>query len=122
MAIMVVEIPFAKQALNLGTYALLPFGRTLIPAPTRRTGISVFANILWFVLVGWWLALSHLLTGALSCLTIIGIPLGIASVKMAGGALVPFGKQIVRTRDLQAVPEVAVVVPATTAVVPSARP
>jgi len=67
-------------------------------------GISVVANVLWFVLAGWWLALEHLFVGILLCLTIIGIPLGVASFKMAGAALVPFGKEIVSLRDVGGAP------------------
>ena len=100
LAITIIGIPFAKQAWKLAGYALWPFGRTLVPSPARHKGISVIGNILWFVLAGWWLALSHLVTGCLLCLTIIGIPLGIADFKMAGAALVPFGKEVVRTGDL----------------------
>ena len=100
LAITIIGIPFAKQALKLAHYALWPFGRALVPSPTRRRNLSVVANVLWFVLAGWWLALTHLLTGCLLCLTIIGIPLGIADFKMAGAALVPFGKQIVKTSEL----------------------
>jgi uncharacterized membrane protein YccF (DUF307 family) len=58
----------------------------------------VIGNILWIVLAGWWLALSHLLIGCLLCITIIAIPLGVASFKMAGAALAPFGKEIVRLK------------------------
>jgi uncharacterized membrane protein YccF (DUF307 family) len=75
------------------------FGRMLIPASTRHKGISVIGNILWVVLAGWWL-LSHLIVGCLLCITIIGIPLGLASFKMAGAALAPFGKEIVRKSEL----------------------
>ncbi len=50
----------------------------------------------WFVLSGLWLALGHLFTGLLLCLTIIGIPFGVASFKLAGLALVPFGKMVVK--------------------------
>jgi uncharacterized membrane protein YccF (DUF307 family) len=60
----------------------------------------VVGNVLWFVLAGWWLALEHLILGALLCLTIIGIPLGVGSFKMAGAALVPFGRQIVKLNEL----------------------
>ncbi len=100
LAITIVGLPFAKQSLKLGGYALWPFGRTLIPAETRHVGLSVLGNVLWFVLAGWWLALAHFVHGILLCLTIIGIPLGIGSFKMAGAALVPFGKQIVPAKDL----------------------
>jgi uncharacterized membrane protein YccF (DUF307 family) len=60
-----------------------------------------------------WLALGHLVTGILLCITIIGIPLGIASFKMAGAALVPFGKEIVSLADLSSGQQASVVVPQT---------
>lgn len=101
LCITIIGIPFGVQSFKLAGYALWPFGRVLVvPSPTRLKGLSVIANILWFILAGWWLALAHLITGILLCLTIIGIPLGVADFKMAGAALVPFGKEIVRTTDL----------------------
>jgi uncharacterized membrane protein YccF (DUF307 family) len=100
MAITIIGIPFAMQAIKLAGYALWPFGRALVPSATRHKGLSVVGNVLWFVLVGWWLALEHLFIGILLCITIIGIPLGVASFKMAGAALVPFGKEVVKLSDL----------------------
>jgi uncharacterized membrane protein YccF (DUF307 family) len=100
LAITIIGLPFAKQALKLGAYALWPFGRALVQSPTRMKGLSVVGNVLWFVLAGWWLALGHLITGVLLCVTIIGIPLGIGDIKMAGAALVPFGRQIVNVSEL----------------------
>jgi uncharacterized membrane protein YccF (DUF307 family) len=100
LAITIIGLPFAKQSLKLGGYALWPFGRALIQSPTRHKGLSVIGNVLWFVLAGWWLALAHLATGVALCLTIIGIPLGVADFKMAGAALVPFGRQVVNAREL----------------------
>src|SRR5215467_12490642 len=75
LAITIIGLPFAKQSLKLGHYALWPFGRALIQSPTRHKGLSVIGNVRWFVLAGWLLALGHLLTGVALCLTIIGIPL-----------------------------------------------
>jgi uncharacterized membrane protein YccF (DUF307 family) len=100
MVIFIITIPFAKQAWKLAGYALWPFGRTLVPSATRGKGTRVVGNILWFVLVGWWLALEHLMVGILLCITIIGIPLGVGAFKMAGAALVPFGKEVVKVSDL----------------------
>jgi uncharacterized membrane protein YccF (DUF307 family) len=102
LAITIVGLPFAKQSLKLARYALWPFGRALVSSPTRHESLSVIGNVLWLVLAGWWLALAHLVTGITLCLTIIGIPLGIADFKMAGAALVPFGRMIVRARELNA--------------------
>jgi uncharacterized membrane protein YccF (DUF307 family) len=100
LCITIIGIPFGVQSFKLAGYALWPFGRMLIPARTRPKGISVLGNILWLILAGWWLALGHLIVGCLLCLTIIGIPLGVASFKMAGAAIVPFGKEIVKKSDL----------------------
>ena len=102
LAITIIGLPFAKQSLKLGHYALWPFGRALIQSPTRHKGLSVIGNVLWFVLAGWWLALGHLVTGVALCLTLIGIPLGVADIKMAGAALVPFGRTVVSARELNA--------------------
>jgi uncharacterized membrane protein YccF (DUF307 family) len=100
MFVTIIGIPFGLQSFKLAGYALWPFGRMLIPAQQRRRAISAIGNVLWFVLAGWWLALSHLLLGCLLCLTIIGIPLGVGSFKMAGAALAPFGKEIARKSAL----------------------
>jgi uncharacterized membrane protein YccF (DUF307 family) len=111
LCITIIGIPFGIQAFKLAGYALWPFGRALVPREHRAKSLSVIGNILWFVLAGWWLALGHLFTGILLCITIIGIPLGVASFKMAGAALVPFGKEVVDLRSLATPPAGAVVVP-----------
>jgi uncharacterized membrane protein YccF (DUF307 family) len=110
LAITIIGIPFAAQSVKLAGYALWPFGRTLVQSPTRHKGISVVGNVLWFVLAGWWLALEHLIVGALLCLTIIGIPLGVGSFKMAGAALVPFGRKVVRLDELAQLPADAIAI------------
>jgi len=102
LAITIVGLPFAKQALKLARYALWPFGWALVQSPTRLRTLSAVGNVLWFVLAGWWLALLHVASGIALCLTIIGIPLGIADFKMAGAALVPFGRTVVRAHELNA--------------------
>lgn len=111
VCITIIGIPFGVQAFKLAVYALWPFGRALVPSATRMRGLSIVANVLWLVLAGWWLALLHLATGILLCLTIIGIPLGVASFKMAGAALVPFGKEIVSLTALSQPPPGTVAVP-----------
>ena len=110
LAITIIGIPFTVQAFKLAGYALWPFGRTLVPAERRNRGLSAFANVLWFILAGWWLALAHLFAGIALCITIIGIPLGIASFKMAGAALVPFGKEVVSLSDLARHPRAGAII------------
>jgi uncharacterized membrane protein YccF (DUF307 family) len=104
LAITIIGIPFALQSFKLAGYALWPFGRALARTSTHHTGLRVIGNILWFVLAGWWLALEHLIVGVLLCITIIGIPLGVGSFKMAGAVLAPFGREVVDTSDLGEAP------------------
>ena len=91
----IITIPFAIQAFKLAGYALWPFGRVVIPRQEGSAAVSLIANIIWFLVAGWWLTLAHLITGLALMLTIIGIPLGVANVKLAGLALAPFGSRVV---------------------------
>jgi uncharacterized membrane protein YccF (DUF307 family) len=94
MFILIITIPFGVQAMKLAGYSFWPFGRTVVKKPTAGAG-SVVGNVLWVVLCGWWLALTHLVTGVLLLLTIIGIPLALANFKLVPVALWPFGREIV---------------------------
>ena len=92
--ILIITIPFGIAAFRIAGYVLWPFGRTIERRP--EAGIaSLIGNIIWVILFGWWLALGHLIGGVLLCLTIIGIPLGLASFKIIPVTLVPLGVRIV---------------------------
>src|SRR4051812_6692604 len=92
--LLVVTIPFGIASFRLAGYAAWPFGRTTVPAPGAGAA-SALGNVLWFLFVGWWLALLHVVAGIAYCLTIIGIPFGIALFKLALVGLFPLGKQVV---------------------------
>ena len=72
-------------------------GATIVAKPTAGVG-SFLGNVVWVILAGWWLAIGHILTGVALCITIIGIPLGIADFKLVPVSLMPLGKEIVSTR------------------------
>jgi uncharacterized membrane protein YccF (DUF307 family) len=91
---LIVTIPFGVAAMRLAAYSLWPFGRTVVSRPGAGVA-SGAANILWVVVAGWWLALTHIVTGAAQCVTIIGIPFGIANFKLVPVAFWPLGRQIV---------------------------
>jgi uncharacterized membrane protein YccF (DUF307 family) len=91
---LIITIPFGIAAFRIAGYVLWPFGRTIDRRPRAGIG-SAIGNILWVILFGWWLAIGHLVTGVLLCLTIIGIPLGLANFKIIPVTLVPLGVQIV---------------------------
>ncbi len=107
--ITIIGIPFGIQSFKLAGYALWPFGRVVVVRPDRDAGLSCLGNVLWFLLGGLGLAIGHLIVGLLLCLTIIGIPLGIGSIKMAGLAIAPFGKQVVPKSQLAMYPGVVIV-------------
>ncbi|GEP25867.1 YccF domain-containing protein [Cryobacterium levicorallinum] len=96
MCILIVTIPWGIAAARIGVYALWPFGKTVVDAPGAGAA-SLFGNVVWVILAGWWIALEHLLSGIALCVTIIGIPFGIANFKLIPVALTPLGKQIVDT-------------------------
>jgi uncharacterized membrane protein YccF (DUF307 family) len=100
--ILIVTIPFGIAALRIAVFALWPFGKTVIKRPDAGIASGI-GNIIWFVLCGWWLALAHLITGTLLCLTIIGIPLGLANYKLIPVSLLPLGREIVSIDQLHAV-------------------
>ena len=96
LCIPIITIPWAIASFRIGVYALWPFGREVISKPTAGVG-SFLGNVLWVILAGWWLALTHIVSGIALCVTIIGIPMGIADFKMVPISLMPLGKEIVKT-------------------------
>jgi len=98
-AILIITIPFAIASFRIASYVIWPFGRSIMVR--REAGIgSVIGNIIWIVLVGWGLALGHLTAGIVLCITIIGIPLGLANFKLIPISLVPLGVRIVPSDEL----------------------
>lgn len=92
--VLVITIPFGIAALRISVFALWPFGKTVV----RRADAGIasgIGNLLWFLFCGWWLALGHLFTGIMLCLTIIGIPLALANFKLIPVSLLPLGREIV---------------------------
>jgi uncharacterized membrane protein YccF (DUF307 family) len=97
--ILIITIPFGIAAWRIASYALWPFGRSVVRHPRAGLG-SLIGNIIWIILIGWWLALGHLTSGILLCLTIIGIPLGLANFKLIPISLLPLGVEIVSSDEL----------------------
>jgi uncharacterized membrane protein YccF (DUF307 family) len=98
MFILIITIPFGIAALRIAIFALWPFGRTVVRRADAGAG-SAIGNVLWFLLAGWWLILLNLVTGVLLCVTIIGIPLGLANFKLIPVTFRPFGRDIVSIEE-----------------------
>ncbi len=97
--ILIVTIPFGVASFRMASYALWPFGRAVIATPGAGVG-SGLANVVWFLIAGLWLAIGHVTTAIAQAVTIVGIPLAIANLKMIPVTCFPFGKEIVDARYL----------------------
>lgn len=94
--VLIITIPFGIASFRIAGYALWPFGRTTVVRRDAGVG-SAIGNVIWIIFAGWWLALGHIVTGLALCVTIIGIPFGIANFKMIPLSLLPLGREIVPT-------------------------
>ncbi|HSO63756.1 MAG TPA: YccF domain-containing protein [Ornithinibacter sp.] len=99
LCILIITIPLGVASFRMASYALWPFGRAVVRQPDAGAG-SVVLNVVWIVLAGWWLALEHVVTAVAQAITIIGIPLAIANLKMIPISLFPYGKRIVPADSL----------------------
>ena len=97
--IFIITIPFGIASFRMAGYALWPFGRAVVARPGAGLG-STLGNVIWFLVAGVWLAVGHITTAAAQALTIVGIPLAIANLKMIPVTCFPFGKDIVDARSL----------------------
>jgi uncharacterized membrane protein YccF (DUF307 family) len=95
--LLIVTIPWGIASFRMANYAAWPFGRDVVERPSSGLG-SLLGNIVWLLVAGWWLALTHVATAITLCVTIIGIPMGIANLKLIPISLMPLGKQIVTRR------------------------
>ena len=107
MAVTIIGIPWARAAINIAVYTLLPFGQKAVARDLycgRKdigTGLlGEIGNVIWLVLAGWWLALVHVLAAIVLGATIIGLPFAWAHLKLARLALWPIGKMVVLTGEI----------------------
>ncbi len=95
LCITIIGIPFGIQICKVGVLALLPFGKEVVSGERAVGCLSTFMNLLWILIGGIWLSLSHLLCAVIFAVTIIGLPFAKQHMKLAALALTPFGKKIV---------------------------
>lgn len=95
--LLIVTIPFGLASFRIAGYVIWPFGREVVSTGTGAMGM--IGNILWFVLAGLWLAVGHITTAVVQALTIIGLPMAWANLKMIPVTCFPFGAQVVSSSD-----------------------
>ena len=97
--VLVVTAPFGRQCFKIANLTLWPMGRTTVDDPTAPA-LGIIGQVIWVVCAGWWLAIGYALSGVLLCVTVIGIPFGLQSFKLAVLSLAPFGRKVVSHSDL----------------------
>ena len=91
--IFIVTIPFGLASFRIAGFVIWPFGREVVTTKSP-TGLSTIGNVVWFIVAGLWLAIGHVLTAVAQAVTIIGLPLAWANLKLIPVTCFPFGKEI----------------------------
>nr|WKN38985.1 YccF domain-containing protein [Tunicatimonas sp. TK19036] len=91
MCLTIIGIPFGIQSFKLAGASLFPFGNEVKDAPNHGSGLSTLLNVVWILLGGIWITLTHLVLGLVLCITIIGIPFGLQHFKLMKLSFTPFG-------------------------------
>ncbi|MGL4411807.1 MAG: YccF domain-containing protein [Bacteroidales bacterium] len=94
LCLTIIGIPFGLQCFKIGIFALMPFGQEVVNEPVEVGCLSTVMNIIWMVIGGFWIALTHLLFGILLSITIVGLPFGLQHFKLMGIAFTPFGRVV----------------------------
>ena len=94
LCITIIGIPFGIQKIKLAFFAIAPFGRQVVENESASGCLSIIFNILWILLGGFWISVTHVIFALLFFITIIGIPFANQHLKMARLALVPFGRSV----------------------------
>lgn len=98
--IFIITIPAGVASFRMARFALWPFGRSVVQPVQGAGGLSTFTNVIWFLVAGLWLTIGHITTAAAQAITIIGIPLALANLKMIPVTCFPFGKKIVNSDEI----------------------
>lgn len=95
MMLTIIGIPFGIQSIKIGVANLAPFGKRVEQSPLADSFLALLFDVLWLILIGWEIALVHLVSGLLLAITIIGIPFAKQHFKLLPIALFPFRYQLV---------------------------
>jgi uncharacterized membrane protein YccF (DUF307 family) len=105
LAVTIVGLPYTGAAWRIAGFAFWPFGKEVVSREIVTgqsdlgTGpLGFVLNVIWFLLGGCYIALSHLLIAIAEAITIIGIPFAIKDLQLAFIALAPIGKVVVEKR------------------------
>ena len=107
--VLIFTLPLTRSCWEITKLSLLPYGNEAISVnelyPEKSNALlsagGSLLNVFWLIFFGWWLCLSHIAAGITQCISIIGIPVGIANFKIAAIALWPVGRRVVSVEMAQ---------------------
>jgi len=94
LMITIIGIPFGLQTLKMANLALFPFGREAVQSERAGGCLHIIMNIIWLLVAGIEIAVTHLILALIFAISIIGIPFALQHLKLAYLALIPFGMDI----------------------------
>jgi uncharacterized membrane protein YccF (DUF307 family) len=96
LCLTIVGIPFGVQCFKIAGLALLPFGKDIDPTINSPAAgaLKTVGNVIWFLVAGVWIFLTHVGFAVALAVTIIGIPFAVQHFKLALLALWPFGREV----------------------------
>ncbi len=94
LCLTIIGIPFGIQTMKLSVLGLFPFGKEIKNAESHDSPLALVMNVIWIIVGGVWIALTHLIFAVIMAITIIGIPFAKQHMKLASFAFTPFGKEI----------------------------
>lgn len=108
--VLIITLPLTRSCWEITKLSFIPYGNEAVHVdelyPQDRNSLAstggTVLNILWLVLFGWWLCIMHICIGITQCISIIGIPVGLANFKIAAIALWPVGRRVVPVEVAQA--------------------
>ncbi|MDG2915161.1 YccF domain-containing protein [Bisgaard Taxon 10/6] len=106
-AVLIITLPYTRSCWEITKMSLIPFGNDIIhvkylePKSAAQNTLGSVLNLVWFILFGWWLCLAHIFVGIAQCLSVIGIPTGLAHFKLAPISLFPVGQRVVSKETAQ---------------------
>lgn len=111
--VLIVTLPLTRSCWEITKLSLIPWGNEAVHVDELEPGAKnsllnaggTVLNLVWLVLFGWWLCVMHIVAGIAQCITIIGIPVGVANFKIAAIALWPVGRRVVSVEVARAARE-----------------
>lgn len=93
LCLTIIGIPFGLRSIKLGIATFTPFGKKVVDAE-HQSPLKLLFDIVWIVLFGWEIAITHLVFAFILAVTIVGLPFAKQHMKLVSVALFPFNMDL----------------------------